>query len=131
MSDHPIEKVRIPRHHAVPSRPGMGHRDYIGAHLGITSFFVGDSWLTPGSGVPLHTHPIEEVLIAIEGTITVTAGDDTIILDAEEGLVVPPGTPHKFENRGGAQARLISGAAWDRSTFFQQATNYLEGKPRE
>lgn len=127
----PVEKFAVPRHTSVETRPGMRHRDIVGAASGVTSFFLGDSILAPGSGVPLHTHPIEEVLIAVDGYITVTAGDRTIELDPDEAVVVPPGTPHKFENRSGSQARLFSAAPWDRSTFFQTATAYLEGKPRE
>lgn len=109
----------------------MRHRDIVGAHLAVTSFFIGDSILAPGSGVPLHTHPIEEVLIAVDGTIAVTAGDETIVLSADEAVVVPPGTPHRFENRSGSEARLMSAAPWDRATFFQSATTYLDGRPRE
>ena len=126
-----MDKVRLPRYAAVPTRPGLRHRDLVGADLGVASFFIGDSVLAPGSGVPLHTHPIEEVLIALDGEITVIAGDQAIQLDADEAVVVPPGTPHKFENRGGAEARLLSAAPWDRATFFRAATTYLEGSPRE
>lgn len=130
-SDRPLEKVALPRYDGVETRPGMRHRDIVGAPLGVTSFFVGDSLLAPGSGVPLHTHPIEEVLISLEGDITVIAGDQTIQLSAEEGIVVPPGVPHQFQNRTGGQVRLMSAAPWDRTTFFREATTYLEGAPRE
>ncbi|HEX2172424.1 MAG TPA: cupin domain-containing protein [Dehalococcoidia bacterium] len=129
--DQGVAKVHLPRYSSVETRPGMRHRDIVGEPLGVTSFFIGDSLLAPGSGVPLHTHPIEEVLIALEGDVTVVAGDETIQLSAEEAVVVPPGVPHKFQNRSGSQARLMSAAPWDRATFFREATTYLEGAPRE
>ena len=130
-AERPIEKIQLPHYRSVPTRPGMRHRDIVGAELGVTSFFVGDTLLAPGGSVPLHTHPVEEVLIALDGTLTVTARDQTIELDSEEGVVVPPGTPHKFENRTGGQVHLLSAGPWDRATFFTSATTYLEGQPRE
>ena len=130
-AERPVEKIELPGYHSVPTRPGMRHRDIVGAELGVTSFFVGDTLLAPGGGVPLHTHPVEEVLIALDGTLTVTAGDQTIELDSEEAIVVPPGTPHKFENRSGHQVHMLSAGPWDRATFFTSATTYLEGQPRE
>lgn len=135
MDDRPspntVQKRSIARHRPLETRPGMRHRDIVGAHLDVTSFFIGDSILAPGSGVPLHTHPIEEVLIGVDGMISVTAGEETIELTADEAVVVPPGTPHRFENRTGSEARLLSAAPWDRATFFRDATTYLEGRPRE
>ena len=130
-SERPVEKIQLPHYQSVATRPGMRHRDIVGTELGVTSFFVGDTLLAPGGGVPLHTHPVEEVLIALDGTLTVTAGDQTIELDTEEGVVVPPGTPHKFENRSGNQVHMLSAGPWDRATFFTAATTYLEGRPRE
>lgn len=50
--------------------------------------------VAPGDRVPLHTHPIDEVIVVAEGTAEFALGDEVRI--ARDGAVVfvPAGTPH-------------------------------------
>lgn len=61
----------------------------------------------PGQGPGLHTHPYVEVAFAIEGSATVTVGDETREVKAGGIVVIPAGTPHRFVNSGDMTLRQI------------------------
>ena len=56
----------------------------------------------PGQVVPLHTHPYHEVFVLIEGEAAYTRGDEQIAAGPDTVIVIPPETPHGFENVGDA-----------------------------
>ena len=62
------------------------------------SFFF--SRTPPGHAVPLHAHPYAEVFVLVEGHATYTRGDEQFSAGPESIVVIPPETPHGFENIG-------------------------------
>ena len=81
--------------------------EFEGHHHGDTnvSFIVIDA--PPGSGPKLHKHPYEEVFVVQEGTVTFTAGDETIEARGGQVVVVEAGVAHKFVNSGTGRLRQI------------------------
>jgi len=61
----------------------------------------------PGQGPPLHIHPYVEVIFMLEGSATVTVGDETRTVNAGAIAVVPANTPHRFVNSGDSVLRQI------------------------
>lgn len=63
--------------------------------------------LAPGARSPLHTLSADKVFTVVEGSVAITVERTTT--DAACGTVahVPAGTPHCYENRSGAPARLL------------------------
>lgn len=61
----------------------------------------------PGHGPPLHTHPYVEVAFTVEGTATITVGNDTRQVRAGNVVVIPANTPHRFVNSGDGVLRQI------------------------
>src|SRR5882757_8933537 len=61
----------------------------------------------PGQGPPLHTHPYVEVAFTIEGSVTITVGDETREVKAGGIVVIPANTPHRFVNSGDTMLRQI------------------------
>src|SRR5882762_9887100 len=94
----------------VPERPGMRTRKLIATEHGFTSFFVGEFEMDQGASVPLHTHPIEEALVVIEGAVTVQLGEETITAAAGSVVRIPPGIPHALQNEETASARALRAA---------------------
>ena len=63
----------------------------------------------PGYTSPLHTHPGEEVIYVIEGTIEYQVqGQPTKTYKAGEVLIVPYGTPHLAKNVGANNAAELA-----------------------
>ena len=61
----------------------------------------------PGQGPPLHTHPYVEVAFTIEGSATITVGNETREVKAGGIVVIPAETPHRFVNSGDTLLRQI------------------------
>ena len=116
--------------HPLQNRPGTLGRNLVATEHGFTSLFVSELLMDEGASIPLHTHPTEEALVVREGSLAVQVGDQTVIADAESVIRIPPGTPHAVLSRGPERARVLGAAAWNRATWFTEATTYLEGEHR-
>ena len=81
-------------------------------HNAAVSVIVVDA--PPGSGPRLHRHPYEEVFVIQEGAATFTAGDETIVANGGQVVVVPGGVAHKFVNTGEGRLRQVDIHASDR-----------------
>jgi len=62
--------------------------------------------IAPGDRIPLHTHPINEVIVILEGVPQVTLGDDTRELGPGAVVFIPAGTPHRTRNDTKSTVRL-------------------------
>src|SRR5436853_7580051 len=61
----------------------------------------------PGQGPPLHKHPYVEVAFTIEGSATITVGDEEREVNAGGIVVIPANTPHRFVNSGDTVLRQV------------------------
>lgn len=91
----------------VPSPSGLPTRYVVSATMGARQLFVAEQALEPGQAVPLHTHPIEEVLAFLSGSGEATCGED--LHDVREGVSVfiPPGVTHGFRNTDEVPLRVL------------------------
>jgi mannose-6-phosphate isomerase-like protein (cupin superfamily) len=62
----------------------------------------------PGRAVELHAHPYAETFLLLAGHGRWTRGEETVELEPEGMLVVPPDTPHGFRNIGDAPLLVVS-----------------------
>jgi quercetin dioxygenase-like cupin family protein len=62
--------------------------------------------IAPGDRIPLHTHPINEVIVILEGNAEVTLGDDAHEVAPGTVVFVPAGSPHGTRNVGTEPLRL-------------------------
>jgi quercetin dioxygenase-like cupin family protein len=63
----------------------------------------------PGAAVPRHTHPGEEVVYVLEGTLEFQLeGQPPVTLKPGEVLFVPAGTIHTAKNVSGGNSAVLS-----------------------
>jgi quercetin dioxygenase-like cupin family protein len=56
-----------------------------------------------------HTHPGEEIGYILAGTVQMQVeGRETLVLDAGDGFLIPPGTPHNALDLGPDTGRMLS-----------------------
>jgi quercetin dioxygenase-like cupin family protein len=125
----PVRPVGAPLE--IATRPGMSRRSFIGPDDGVTELFVEELTFKQGATIPLHQHPIVEAFVVLDGALTFRLGDETLTVEAEQTVTIPPNTPHAVVNGRAKIARAISAAPWNHDTFFREVTTYLEGTPRD
>jgi len=81
-------------------------RDALGAEdVGVTVME-----LAPGARGKEHDHAQdgqEEVYVAVEGTVDVDCGGETVTLAADEALRLSPDQPRRIHNRSDERAKLV------------------------
>ncbi len=95
--------------------PGEGHRvgnvEFLARTTDTPFFNLAIITFRPGQGVPSHVHEAEDdSFLVLEGTLSVTVGDDDQNLLAGPGtfVLVPAGTPHAIVNSGSADVRFLN-----------------------
>jgi quercetin dioxygenase-like cupin family protein len=85
----------------------------------------------PGSGVPPHSHAIEEeAYFVLDGTLELTVGGATFLLHPGDYANVPPGAVHGYRNPGTATTRFLAwtvGGAIDE--FFEAMSRSVRRMP--
>ena len=61
----------------------------------------------PGTGIPLHTHNVEETVLVLEGEARAVVGDEEYELVAGDATRAPAGVPHRYANSGSGQMRIF------------------------
>jgi len=85
---------------------------------GATELLVLQQRQEPGGNNPLHSHDREEVMIQLEGTTTVTFGDDVVRLYPGDAVIVPAALLHQVRNDGDTPAQWILTSPID-TRFFR------------
>ena len=67
---------------------------------------TGQTQFAVGTGLPLHSHNVEESVLILDGLATAQIGDDTFDLVPGQATWVPAGVPHRFLNRGDTLMRI-------------------------
>lgn len=67
---------------------------------------TGQTRFAPGTGLPLHSHNVEESVLVLEGEALAEIGDESFDLVAGQATWVPAGIPHRFHNRGEGTMRI-------------------------
>ena len=91
----PAEIERFDRGSGVVTIPFVGKWNTQGnvVTTGMTVFAA-------GTGIPLHSHNVEETVLVFDGEATAVIGDAEFDLVAGQATWVPAGAPHCFRNRG-------------------------------
>ena len=95
--------------------PGQGDRvgnvEFLARSVDTPFFNLGVVVLAPGQGVDGHVHRGEDdSWLVLDGTLTVTVGDERRVLHAGPGtyVLVPEGTYHALANEGPDDVRFLN-----------------------
>ncbi len=89
------------------SPSGLPTRYIATPETGAHAVFVAEQTLEAGQAVPLHTHPVEEVLTFLQGRGEAECGEDRFEIGAGVSLVIPPGVVHGFRSTGDEPLRVL------------------------
>lgn len=81
-------------------RDGVMTRMRVSAVVGSHQLCIFEQYCDPGLGAPMHVHAVEEILEVIAGTAEIAIGDDTVIVAANQSVLIPAGKRHGFKNVG-------------------------------
>jgi quercetin dioxygenase-like cupin family protein len=97
--------VRVRAREQLPASDGAAV--FSGADQGA-SVSVALLTLDPGESQAVHSHPTEEVHVAVAGRVTVFLGSQQArIIDAGEIARIPANTAHRLENRSSARFECV------------------------
>ena len=109
----------------VPWRPGYRKWDITTSGHGVsTSLSLNTA--EPGTGAPLHTHTIDELIVIVSGSLEVRIDGETHRVDKDHTVVIPPGAEHAFTVVGESPAELLV-VFPDMELYTPEHTTYLEG----
>ena len=63
--------------------------------------------LDPGTAMPEHRHPNEQVGVVVRGEFTFTIGGETRLRKPGDMWVIPPGVPHSVDRAGKAGCTIV------------------------
>jgi HTH-type transcriptional repressor of puuD len=67
---------------------------------------TGQTAFAPGTGLPVHSHNVEESVLILEGEAIAEIDGERFELVAGEATWVEAGVPHRFLNRGDGPMRI-------------------------
>ena len=102
-------------------RPGYRKWDIAGREQGASST-LSINTAEAGTGAPLHTHTMDELIVILEGTLEVRIDGVTHTVEKDHTLVIPPGCEHAFKVVGEGNAQLM--------VFFPTLDPYSNGQTR-
>ena len=94
-------------HVALAQAPGIKRTDLVRNDLSVPGREVIQVLVevAPGVVAPNHSHPGEEIVYVVEGSLEYTLeGRPPVTLKAGEALFIPAGTPHLVKNVGSGKA---------------------------
>lgn len=62
----------------------------------------------PGVGPPIHTHPVEEIFVLVEGEVAFTVDGEVLDMTGPAVVRVPPDTPHNVTSLGSGRNKLVT-----------------------
>ena len=87
---------------------GRTSRRFINKAAGAHNLTIGELVMHDGSALRLHTHPTDEAIILLEGSVEMVVGDESRVVEPGHTLLAPPGTPHRLINNTGGDAKMFT-----------------------
>jgi quercetin dioxygenase-like cupin family protein len=84
----------------------LGHTYYLKSVCESAFYF--ETYDPPGTGVPLHIHPVQdEFIYVLEGQLDLQLGDEKFKANPGDLVRMPQGIPHAYYNNGDVPTRAL------------------------
>jgi mannose-6-phosphate isomerase-like protein (cupin superfamily) len=98
---------------AIVVAPGEGHRvgnvEFLARTVDTPRFTLGIIEIAAGRELEAHVHADEDdAFYIVEGEMTFTLGDETVLAGPGTFVLVPPGVEHGFRNDCGRPVRMLN-----------------------
>jgi quercetin dioxygenase-like cupin family protein len=100
-----INHAEVP--HRVVTRSGIPTRTLVTSENGSTACTLWEQFLPPGGVIPLHTHPTEEIITVLSGTLTATVDGVSSEVAASMTVFIRAQLLHGFRNHGTEVAHTL------------------------
>ena len=110
----------------VQMRSGITGRFLADRQLGAANLGVLMQFAEPGASVPLHEHAVEEVLVVLDGALSVDVQGDRRTINSGESVIIPPLVRHSWSNTADRIARVLFAFA---SAEPFKVSRYIDGPP--
>ena len=87
---------------------GRAARRFVTKGAGAASLTIGELVMHAGSALRLHTHPTDEAIILLEGSVEMIVGAESRTVVPGHTLLAPPGSPHRLVNHSDRDARMYT-----------------------
>ena len=101
-----VSRDDLPRFDVGPK--GSYARIFNGAQHELPSVSLMLAELQPGEGPAWHRHDYDEIFSIAEGTATFTIGEEIVMADYGQVVLVPATVPHRFVNSGDGILKLTA-----------------------
>ena len=81
-------------------RDGVMTQMRVSAVTGAHQICVFEQWCEKGLGAPTHHHAVEEILEVMGGTAEIHVAGETVVVTANQSVLIPAGARHGFRNVG-------------------------------
>jgi quercetin dioxygenase-like cupin family protein len=86
----------------------------------------------PGTGVPLHTHPLDDEHLFVEqGRLRCRVGAEMFVAQTGDAVPLPAGVPHAWSAEGDETARVLVIAALSTGSGYERMFRRLSATPPE
>ncbi len=103
-----IRKIDQVDAEVVPRTEGVTMQVLLGPSDDMPKFYTRMFTLQPGARIPKHVHDtIEHEQVIVEGTLELTVGDTTRVVNMGDVVYLPPDQPHAYRNIGSTPAKFL------------------------
>ena len=104
----------------IPLRPVFGSTKVFARHISGQHVMLNQVTFKPGTYVPEHQHPNEQIDYVLKGAIRVKVGSEEKVMRPGDIAVIPANTPHSFASASDEESVFIEVQSPPRLDYFPE-----------
>jgi quercetin dioxygenase-like cupin family protein len=92
----------------IGTRSRLPSRKLITEQVGARHSELWEQFMPEDGEIPLHYHPVEEIVTFLTGQVEVTIGTETTVVTSPASVFIPPEIHHGFRTHGAETVHLLA-----------------------